>query len=86
MADFKETLDISRMKLAGKPSAFPWYCYVHTKEDLSDGSLSFVGFGEYLTIGDCCKLIDEFSPCEKVSKLAIQLFLKTDKYNSSEEY
>jgi hypothetical protein len=38
------------------------------------------------TIGDCCQAIDEFAPCEKASKLGISIFLKTDKYYSSDEF
>lgn len=86
MADFREVLKISRNKVHGVPYALPFYTLSRTQEDLADGSIKLISYSEMATIGDCCQAIDEFAPCEKASKLGISIFLKTDKYYSSDEF
>ena len=86
MADFKETLRIERLKTHGVPMALPFYRYTRVQEDLADDTMKVIGFSEFATLGECCKLIDDFSPCEKVAKLAIANFLKTDKYYACDEF
>lgn len=86
MADFKETLEVCREKTA---SGYPTlsYCYCHTKEDLADGTTEVIDFDAMLTLGEACKVIDDFKSASlEGRKLALRAFMENDKITLEEEY
>ncbi len=81
MADFRETLRIFKPK----SMCLPFYTIVWKQEDLATGDKK-IEIHEMQFLGECCDRIEKFSPSERIAKLAIISFLKTDKYYASDEY
>lgn len=88
MADFKETLVVKTyMHYSGNLSTIGMYNYAITKEDLSDGTFQIIAFEEMITLGEACKVIDDFVGSSLSGrKLAIKAFLEAGELTYSEEY
>lgn len=88
MADFRDELHISRSKdQFGKPSYFPEYDWCQTTTDLADGTVSIVAFGEKVTLGKACKIIDDWGNASEYGiKLNLKAFLEADSFDDSCEY
>lgn len=86
MADFKETLSVCRNKTAsGYPTLVYNYCI--TKEDLADNTFQVIDFEECVTLGEACKIIDDFCGSSlEDRKLTLRAFMETDKITLEEEY
>lgn len=86
-ADFRESLNICRSKNnLGEPSFLPLYDFAWAKTDLSDNTVTIIDWNTEITIGEACKLIDDFGGSEATIKARISCFLSFDYIALKEEY
>lgn len=81
--DFKETLEVT---LNEKCRIAPMYSFAWTKEDLATGEVETLDFGEEVTLGEVCKLIDDFGGSNIIIKARIEHFLMHDRIVIEDEY
>lgn len=86
MADFKETLNIHRStNQFGELT--DGYNYAKTQQDLASNTFKVLNFGEKITLGEACTLIDEFSSKSfDERKALIKRLVDNNKITIEEEY
>lgn len=86
MADFKETLNIQRSNNQFGELTDS-YDYAKVQQDLASDTFKVLNFGERITLGEACALIDEFSGKSfDERKALIRGLVDNDKITIEEEY
>lgn len=87
MANFKTVLGVNVNKdQFGRIKQPLMYSFVYSTMDLADGTCKIRKYGESVTIGEVCSLIDVFAPDDEHSKQWIKEFLEKDFFYKEEEF
>lgn len=81
MADFKETLEVTK-----NSTCFLSYTYVWHQEDLADGTTKDCDWVDDATLGEVADLIESFCDTEDKTALALQYLMNTGMIKLTEEY